>query len=117
MLSDLQMKEYFLRCSVFVCPSVIENSPNSPGEAMLLGVPIAASRTGGIPDMVNENKDGVLFEKGNVNDIVKAILQLWDEPVIAAVYGDNASAHARITHNPDTNFKRLIEIYKDIYNR
>ena len=117
MLNDLQMKEQFLRSSVFVCPSVIENSPNSLGEAMLLGVPIAASRIGGIPDMVSENKDGVLFEKGNVDDIVKAILQIWDEPVIAAVYGDNASAHARITHNPDNNFKRLIEIYNDINNR
>ena len=84
---------------------------------MLLGVPVAAARTGGIPDMVSENKDGVLFEKGNVDDIVRAILQLWDEPVIAAVYGDNASAHARITHNPDANFKRLLEIYNDINSR
>lgn len=117
MLNDQEMKEQFLKCSVFVCPSVIENSPNSLGEAMLLGVPIAASRTGGIPDMVSENKDGVLFEKGNVDDIVRAILQIWDEPVIAAVYGDNASAHARITHNADANFKRLIEIYKDIDSR
>ncbi len=117
MLNDQEMKEQYLKCSVFVCPSVIENSPNSLGEAMLLGVPVAASRTGGIPDMVSENKDGVLFEKGNVDDLVKAILQIWDEPVIAAVYGDNAAAHARITHNADTNFKRLIEIYKDIDNR
>ena len=117
MLNDQEMKERFLKCSVFVCPSVIENSPNSLGEAMLLGVPIAASRIGGIPDMVSENKDGILFEKGNADDIARAILQMWDEPVIAAVYGDNAAAHARITHNADTNFKRLIEIYKDIDDR
>ena len=117
MLGEQEMKERFLKSSVFVCPSIIENSPNSLGEAMLLGVPVAAARTGGIPDMVSENKDGVLFEKGNVDDIVRAILQLWDEPVIAAVYGDNASAHARITHNPDANFKRLLEIYNDINSR
>jgi glycosyltransferase involved in cell wall biosynthesis len=114
MLSDQQMKEQFLKCSVFVCPSVIENSPNSIGEAMLLGVPVVASRIGGIPDMVTEHKDGILFEKGNHEDLAKAILQMWDEPVIAAVYGDNASVHARITHNADTNYKRLIEIYKEL---
>ena len=108
-IADLvsEMKEQFLKCSVFVCPSVIENSPNSLGEAMLLGVPVAASRIGGIPDMVSENKDGVLFEKGNVDDIVKAILQIWDEPVIAAVYGDNAAAHARLTHNADATHDLL----------
>ncbi len=113
-LTDMEMKEQFLKSSVFVCPSVIENSPNSLGEAMLLGVPVAASRVGGIPDMVSDNKDGILFEKGNVDDIVRAILQIWDEPVIASVYGDNASAHARITHNADTNYKRLLEIYHTI---
>ncbi len=113
-LSDQQMKEQFLKSSVFICPSVIENSPNSLGEAMLLGVPVVASRVGGIPDMVQENKDGILFEKGNPEDLAKAILQIWDEPVIAAVYGDNASAHARITHNADANYKRLLEIYHTI---
>ncbi len=111
MLDDVGMKEQLLKCSVFVCPSVIENSPNSLGEAMLLGVPVVASRTGGIPDMVNEHKDGILFETGNVEELAKSIMQLWDEPVIAAVYGDNASAHARITHNADANYKRLIEVY------
>ncbi len=110
-LSDTQMKEQFLKCSLFVCPSVVENSPNSLGEAMLLGVPVVAARVGGIPDLVVENKDAILFEKGNVEELTKAILQMWDEPVIAAVYGDNASAHARATHNADTNFKRLLEIY------
>lgn len=113
-LSDMEMKDRFLKSSIFVCPSVIENSPNSLGEAMLLGVPVAASRVGGIPDMVSDKKDGILFEKGNVDDIVRAILQIWDEPVIAAVYGDNASAHARITHNADNNYKRLMEIYREV---
>lgn len=113
-LSDLEMKERFLKSSVYICASVIENSPNSLGEAMLLGVPVVASRVGGIPDMVSDNKDGILFEKGNVDDLVRAILQMWDEPVIAAVYGDNASAHARITHNADNNYRRLMDIYREI---
>ena len=115
MLDDAGMKEQLLKCSVFVCPSVIENSPNSLAEAMLLGVPVVASRTGGIPDMVQHGKDGVLFETGNAEALAKSILQLWDEPVIAAVYGDNASAHARITHNADTNYRQLMEAYRTIY--
>jgi glycosyltransferase involved in cell wall biosynthesis len=114
MLDDVAMKDRMLKCNVFVCPSVIENSPNSLGEAMLLGVPVVASRTGGIPDMVRDRKDGVLFEVGNAQELASGILQLWDEPVIAAVYGDNASAHARITHNTDANYRRLMEVYRTI---
>ncbi len=113
-LTDEEMKERFLKSSVFVCPSVIENSPNSLGEAMLLGVPVVASRVGGIPDMVTENKDGLLFERGNVSELAGCILQIWDEPVISSVYGDNAAKHAARTHNADENYKRLVEIYNEI---
>ena len=34
--------------------------------------------------------------------------------MIAAVYGDNASAHARITHNTDANYRRFMEVYRTI---
>ncbi len=113
-LSAEQMKEQLLKCNVFVCPSILENSPNSMAEAMLLGVPVVASDTGGIPSMLEKNVDGLLFENGNPADLAKCINQMFREPVIAAVYGDNAKKHAMITHNPDNNFKRLMEIYEEI---
>ena len=50
-LSAEKMKRLLLESNVFVCPSSIENSPNSLGEAMLLGVPCVASDVGGIADM------------------------------------------------------------------
>ncbi len=111
-LNAEQMKEQYLRCSVFVCASVLENSPNSVGEAMLLGVPTVASRVGGIPDMITEDKDGLLFESGNAQELVKDIEQIWEEPVIASVYGANARRHAKVTHDPDVNYARLCEIYR-----
>ncbi|RKM59669.1 glycosyltransferase [Butyrivibrio sp. XB500-5] len=113
-LNQEQMKDRFLHSSVFVCASVIENSPNSVGEAMLLGVPIVASRTGGIPNLLTDKKDGLLFENKNPEELADKILEIWDEPVISAVYGDNASKHARVTHDADANYKRLIEIYDEI---
>ena len=51
-LSATEMKKEYLRSNVFVCPSSIENSPNSIGEAQILGVPVVASYVGGIPDMM-----------------------------------------------------------------
>ena len=116
-LSDEEMKGRFLESSVFVCASVVENSPNSLGEAMLLGVPVVAANTGGIPDMLTDTKDGILFDNMDHEKLAEAILQIWDEPVIAAVYGDNASKHAAKTHDADVNYKRLLEIYGEIYRK
>ncbi len=111
MLSAEQMKEQLLRSNIFVCPSILENSPNSMAEAMLLGVPVVASQTGGIPSMLEKDVDGLLFENGNSKELAKCVIQMFREPVIAAVYGDNAKKHALITHDGETNYKRLLEIY------
>ncbi len=111
-LSAEQMKEQYLKCSVFVCPSAVENSPNSVGEAMLMGVPVVAARTGGIPSMIEENRDGILYEPGNVSELTDAVFQIWDEAVISCVYGENARKHACKTHDPNLNYARLIEIYR-----
>lgn len=51
-LNAEEMKSEYLSTNVFVCPSSIENSPNSLGEAQILGVPCIASYVGGVPDMM-----------------------------------------------------------------
>ena len=117
LLSDEEMKDRYLQSSVFICPSILENSPNSVGEAMLLGMPVIASDAGGIPSMIQSGKDGLLFERGNVEKLSEAVIQMWDEPVIAAVLGDNAAKRAGKVHDPDANYKRLLEIYDEICSK
>ncbi|SCY25203.1 glycosyltransferase family 4 protein [Butyrivibrio sp. INlla14] len=114
MLSEQEMKEKMLQSSIFVCPSILENSPNSLAEAMLLGMPIVAARVGGIPSMIQNNKECTFFEGGNSDQLADAIIQMWDEPVISAVYGDNARKHALISHDPDANYQKLMQIYREI---
>ena len=110
-LNAAQMKEQYLSANVFVCPSVIENSPNSLGEAMLTGVPVVASRTGGIPSMLADGKEGILTPPGDPVALAEAVAQVFDEPVMAGVRGENARTRALATHDPATNTKRLFEIY------
>lgn len=54
------MKQEYLNANVFICPSSLENSPNSLGEAQILGTPCLASYVGGIPDMMFGN-EGYLY--------------------------------------------------------
>lgn len=113
-LSAEQMKEQYLKASVFVCPSVVENSPNSVGEAMLLGVPVVASRTCGIPSIIEDGKDGILFEPGDVQALADSVEQIWEESVITDVYSENARKRAFETYDPDLNYARLLQIYHAI---
>ena len=61
-LNEKEMKQKFLESHIFVSSSAIENSPNSVGEAMVLGIPIISSYVGGVPDMIEHKKEGYLYQ-------------------------------------------------------
>ena len=119
-LTAEEMKQQFLRSHVFVCASVLENSPNTVGEAMLLGVPVAASEAGGIPDMITDGQDGLLFETGNADSLAKAVGRLFDRTVdetglcLAQRLSARAAQRARSVHDGAANYHRLLEIYDRI---
>ena len=56
-----RMKQKLLDSGLFLCPSSLENSPNSLGEAMLLGMPCIAADVGGIPSLFTDGEDGILY--------------------------------------------------------
>ena len=108
------MKAAYLRSHVFVCPSSLENSPNSLGEAMLLGVPCVASRVGGIPDLAEEEKSALFFEKGNRKELAERILEIFRKDGLAGQLSEGARRQARENHDGDANYARLKEIYREI---
>lgn len=104
--ADEMVREY-LSCNVFVCPSSIENSPNSLGEAQILGTPVLATYVGGIPDMMKGNEDN-LYRFEEVNMLAEKICRVFaDEDKCK-----DMSEIARHRHNRDENLERLIAIYK-----
>lgn len=113
-LSAEEMKRQYLDCHTFVCASSLENSPNSVGEAMLLGTPVVASNTGGIPSMVIHEKEGLLFEKGKIEALATAIIRTWEDNLLVDEMTANARKRARKTHDADENYKTLLSIYRRI---
>ena len=110
-LKATEMKREFLKSHVYICPSVIENSPNSLCEAMLLGMPAAASAVGGIPDLIKDGEEGLLFRAGQIEEIAETVCRIFENGELARELGRNAAARAAVAHNPDTNYRRLMEIY------
>lgn len=115
MLDANAMKNEYLSASVYVCPSILENSPNSMGEAMLLGTPVVASRSGGVPSMIEDNKEALLFDQADSKSLAENVIKLWKNKDMAVSLSKQAKVRGMQNHNPDVNFERLLEIYKTIY--
>lgn len=113
-LSAEEMKQQFLKCSVFVCASFLENSPNTVAEAMLLGVPVVASNTGGIPSLIENGKNGLLFENGEASELEEAVARIWENPELASELSAQGRVWACHLHDRDKNYKRLLKIYDEI---
>lgn len=112
-LSAEQMKQRYLESSVLICNSYIENSPNSVGEAMLLGTPVIVPRTGGIPSMATED-EAVFYEVGNIKQLSDSIVKLFGDGAFAEKLSEAERIRAAANHDGDNNFKRLTEIYDRI---
>ena len=113
-LSAEQMKENYLKANIFAMPSTIENSPNSLGEAMLLGVPCVASDVGGITNMMTHNTEGYIYQSTAPYMLAHYIKSIFDMGAEAEQMGLRAKAHAVKTHNPEKNLQDLLAIYEEI---
>ena len=113
-LTAEEMKEQFLRTHLYVLPSALENSPNSLGEAMMLGVPCVAADVGGVHNLLTDGGDGMLYPAGDVNALADRIIEIFTKEAIVERFSDNARKHARVNHDADQNYYRLIHIYREI---
>ena len=113
-LSAEQMKQAYLDANVFALPSTLENSPNSLGEAMLLGVPCIAADVGGVRNLMDRGNEGIIYAPGDVQALAEGIMQLFSLKDQAADLGKSAGNHALQTHDPQKNLQDLIDIYNEI---
>lgn len=109
-LSEKDMCVQFLRCNLFICPSIIENSPNSLGEAQLLGVPYLSSICGGTPQICGYNFENLYrFEETaslayKIHNVFKAESDYSPLEVDLSLY------------DGDRNLNQLKKIYTSIIN-
>ena len=121
-----EMKEAYLKSHAFVCPSTMENSPNSLGEAMILGVPVVTADIGGVTTMLAED-EGTIYKGFRVEQaeepeqlqiisarLAEAVLQVFDNAEETIEKAERARVHAHQTHDGGANNKRLLEIYEEV---
>lgn len=113
-LNESEMVEAYKNANLFICPSSIENSPNSLAEAQILGVPCIASNVGGIPDMINHKENGLLYRFEEVEQLAEYIMYIFDKPTEAINIGANGRKTALERHNKKNIINQLLNIYKNL---
>lgn len=107
------MREVFEK-SCFLSASVLENSPNSVGEAMLLGVPVVSSNAGGVSSLLEGEKEGLLYPSEDENALAEQIMRIFSDEQLADRLSRAEKERAGRTHDAAANYKRLLEIYNEI---
>lgn len=99
---------------IYCLASAIENSPNTLGEAMLLGVPCVASFVGGVSDMATDNSEALLYRFDEVDVLVHQVSRIFDDDELAIRLSKNAREKASLTHAREDNLEKIYNCYKTI---
>ena len=113
-LDEDSMRQRFLKSHVSIMPSSIENSPNSLGEAMILGVPCIASDVGGVKNLMTHGTEGFIYPYDEWYMIPYYVDKIFRDDALAEEFSRNASAHASRIHDRQENFRQLMSIYREI---
>lgn len=114
LLNEQEILSMLLKSHVFVQTSSLENSPNSLGEAMLIGMPCIASYVGGVSDMLLDKREGLLYPFNEHEMLAKYIIDIFENDEYAVSLGSNAQNHAKKTHDIKINSNQMIGIYKEL---
>lgn len=114
-LDERQMIRKYLRANVFVSASLIENSPNSLSEAMILGVPCVASYVGGVYNKISFDVEGFLYPHDEPALLAHYICKVFeDKGGLCAKFSGNSVNRMMEVANQKRNADTVMRIYKEI---
>jgi glycosyltransferase involved in cell wall biosynthesis len=98
---------------IFVLPSLNEGMGRVLVEAMAIGKPIVASDIGGIPDLVKNGANGILFPPGNVDAMAEAIIKLLLDRELARKMGKEGEKGS-LNYDTGAMVKKIEGLYEDL---
>jgi glycosyltransferase involved in cell wall biosynthesis len=105
-------------CLASIIPSICyENFPYAVMESMAAGKPVIASRIGGIPEMIDHQINGLLFEPGNSDQLAQMIENIGNNKSMAIKYGQAGKAKVIIEYSGQKHYENLIDIYRQALGR
>ncbi len=109
-----KIADIFRGIDMLVVPSIWnENAPLVIQEAFLTKTPVIASRIGGIPELINEGTNGLLFEPGDINDLKERLENIINNPEILGRFKENIPR----LKNIEENMRELEQIYYNLIRK
>jgi len=110
---------YYHNADIFVLPSITyQNQTEGLGvvllEAMASGIPVIGSNTGGIPDIIDNDVNGILVPPGDAYALAEAIIKIIDNPEIAERYKIAGLKTVKERFSWDTIAEEFIHIYHEL---
>lgn len=95
-----------------VVPSICyEGFPSSILESMAHGRPVICSNIGGLSEIIEDGKTGLLFEPGNARQLAQKVRYLWNNPQLCRRMGLRAQDVVRKQYSKELYYQRLIDLY------
>ena len=113
-LKQDDLKEYTRKASFIVVPSIwYENCPYSVLETQAIGKAIIGANIGGIPELVQNEKNGFIYKYDDVNELKEKMKKLFNDKELANEFGKNAKKFAREEYDKNKYYEKIINIYKN----
>lgn len=106
-----EARKYLKAFDLFILPSRTEALPYVLLEASQAGLPIIASRVGGIPEIVQEGTSGLLIEAGNIKKLAAAMEQIYKDKNLASHLGEEAQRVFAENFSLDKMLGKTISVY------
>jgi glycosyltransferase involved in cell wall biosynthesis len=105
--------QHLSEAHLFVLPSRSESLPNSVMEAMAAGLPVVASAVGGIPELIDDGRTGLLCAAGDAGALADRLMRLMADETLAATLGHAARREAETRFS----FDRMVTSIDVLYRR
>jgi glycosyltransferase involved in cell wall biosynthesis len=113
-VADALLHALYARADVFVHATRFEGSSLVTLEAMAHGLPVVATRAGGIPDKVIDGETGLLVEPGDVRGLADRLGRMAAAPEEARAMGERGRQRARARFAWPTLVERTVALYEDL---
>jgi glycosyltransferase involved in cell wall biosynthesis len=108
---------FYRRASIFVLPSLFENSPYTLLEAMACGKACVVSRAGGMPEIAVEGVSGLFFESGNPQDLAEKVIGLLKDPERRKSLGRAARLRAEQEYGLNAGVEKTLAFYNAVLQK
>lgn len=99
---------------IFIMPSLNEGTPYALLEAMYLGLPIVASKVGGLKEILSDNNDALLVPPSDSDALARAILHIYENPEEGARLGANARRKVMQKYRIEHMAGKYLEVFREV---